>query len=70
MQGFELKFNIYAETADEVADARNAIVDFINFHAKQGRAVTARKIADAVRKWDKNVLIKNEITKYFTDYGK
>ena len=70
MQGFELKFNIYAETADEVADARNAIVDFINFHAQHGRAVTARKIADAISKWDKNTFIKNEITKYFTDYGK
>lgn len=70
LQGFEIRFQVYADTAEEVADAKKAIVDFITLHAQHGRAVTAKKIADAVRKWDKNVLIKNEIIKYFTDYGK
>lgn len=67
MQGFELKFNIYAETAEEVEDAKKSIVDFINFHARQGRAVTAKKVADAVNRWDQNPIVMNRIIKYLTN---
>lgn len=66
MQGYEIKFNIYAESAEEATVARNAIVGFINALAKQGRAVTGRKIAEAAAKWDKNAFVRNEIIKFFS----
>lgn len=65
MQGFEIKFNIYAENAEEVENARKAIVGFISQHAKQGRAVTASKIAKALSEWDKNPFVKSRIIDYF-----
>jgi hypothetical protein len=66
MQGYEIKFNIYAESAEEATVARNAIVGFINALAKQGRAVTGRKIAEAAARWDKNAFVRNEIIKFFS----
>lgn len=65
LQGFEIKFNIYAENEQEADEARNAIISFINAHAKHGRAVTGRKIADAVKMWDKNPFIKSKIIDFF-----
>lgn len=65
MQGFEIKFNIYAESAEEAEEGRRAIVSFIDALAKQGRAVRGRKIAEAVGRWDKNPFIKSKIIEFF-----
>lgn len=65
LQGFEIKFNIYAENEQEAMNARNAIINFINAHAQQGRAVTGNKIAEAVSRWDKNPFIKSKIIDFF-----
>ena len=66
LQGFEIKFNIYANNEQEVEDAKCAIIDFISQHAQCGRAVTATKIAEAARNWQKNPIVKNSIIKYFS----
>ena len=66
MNGYEIRFFIYANNEEEVADMRAAVVDFISAHAKCGRAVCAKKVADALRKWDSNAIVKNEIIKYFS----
>lgn len=66
MQGYELKINIYAENAEEVEQARQAIVSFINQHARQGRAVSATKITEAVKRWDKNPFVRNKIIEFFS----
>lgn len=66
MKGFEIKFNIYADSQEEADMASKAIKEFISEHAKQGRAVTATKIANAISKWKDNVLVKNRIINYFT----
>jgi hypothetical protein len=66
LQGFEIKFQIYAENEAEAEEARKAIVGFINQHAMSGRAVSATKIVNAVSKWDSNPLIKSKIIEYFT----
>lgn len=66
LKGFPLTFNIYAESAEEAEEARMAIIAFIGEHAKQGRAVTAKKVAQAVARWDQNPLVKSQIIKYFT----
>ena len=65
MQGFPLNINIYANNEAEVADARAALVEFIDEHAKAGRAVSATKIAKAVRSWQNNPLVRGKIIDYF-----
>lgn len=65
LQGFPLQFNIYAESEEEVKECRMAIIAFIGVHASQGRAVTAKKVAQAVANWDGNPLVKNRIINYF-----
>ena len=65
LHGFPLTFNIYAENEREVEDCRMAIIAFIGLHASQCRAVTARKVAQALSNWDKNAIVKNQIINYF-----
>ncbi len=65
LKGFPLAFNIYAENESEVEDCRMAIVAFIGMHASQCRAVTARKVAEAISNWDKNPLVRNRIINFF-----
>lgn len=65
MQGFEIKFKIYAETQEEVTAAEKVLQDFVNEQGKEGRAVTANKIAEIVPKWKDNFLVKKQINKYF-----
>ena len=65
MKGYPITFNIYAESEQEAEEARMAIVAFIGQHARQGRAVTGRKIAQAIANWDKNLIVKNHIINYF-----
>lgn len=65
MKGFEVKFNIYANSQEEADKATQAIKAFITEHARQGRAVTAAKVATAIGKWKDNVLVRNRIINYF-----
>jgi hypothetical protein len=65
MQGYELKINIYAENEVEVEEARQALAAFINQHAQQGRAVSATKITEAVKNWERNPLVRNAIINFF-----
>ena len=65
LKGFPLTFNIYAENEQEVEECRMAVIAFIGFHASQCRAVTAKKLAQAVSNWDKNSFVKNQIINYF-----
>ncbi len=64
MQGYQLSFNVYAENEAEVADARAAIVDFIESHRLEGRAVTAKKIARAIRSLPNNPYVRSQINNY------
>lgn len=65
LQGFTIKFQIYAHNAQEAAEAQQAIILFISQQAQQGRAVTAEKVAKAVANWDKNPVVKSSIINYF-----
>ena len=65
LRGFPLTVNIYAYDEREVEEARKALADFISAHAKENRAVTAKKIAQAVNDWDRNPIIRSKIIKYF-----
>ena len=65
MKGYYIQFQIYAESEQDVADARKAIIGFINELAQQGVAVNARKIADELPHWKDNVFIKNRVLNFF-----
>lgn len=65
LKGFPISFNIYAENETEVEEARKAIISFIGLHASQCRAVTARKVTQALSNWDKNPIVRNQIINYF-----
>ena len=59
MQGFEIRFNVYANDQTEADEATATIKQFVSEMAVQGRAVTARKISDAVRKYKNNYFVTN-----------
>lgn len=65
LKGFPLSFNIYASSEGEVEEARKAIIDFINENAQCGRAVTASKLAYAIRKWKDNAIVRTQVINYF-----
>lgn len=65
MQAFNIQFQIYADGVEEVEELRKTIVDFINEHRAAGRAVTAKKCSNAIKKWRDNVFIKNQVIDYF-----
>lgn len=66
LQGYPITFSVYAESEAEAHEARQAIVKFINYHASQGRAVTGKKVSDALSRWDKNPIVRSHIIKFFT----
>lgn len=59
MQGYELKFNVYANSQEEADAATACIKAFISEMAQKGIAVTAGKIAAGVSKWKNNVFVTN-----------
>ena len=59
MRGFEIKFNIYAESQGEADMATDAIKAFINAKAQQGIAVTAEKLTAAINKYKDNYFVTN-----------
>lgn len=65
MKGFEIKFNIYANSEEEAAQAQKVIIDFINENAAEGRAVSAEKIVRLVPMWKQNALIRQHIVNFF-----
>ena len=64
-RGFPITFDIYAQNEQEVEELRMAIVAFIGFHARQGRAVDAARLAKAIANWDKNPIVKSRICEHF-----
>ena len=65
MRGYEVKFNIYAESQEEANRVSDIIGRFIDDRAREGIAVTASKCLQAVSNWGANPFIKNRITNYF-----
>ena len=59
MQGFEVKFNVYANTQEEADLASASIKQFISGLAEQGVAITAERIARAANKWKNNYFVIN-----------
>lgn len=64
MQGYEVKFNVYAESQEEADFASALIKQFISGLAQKGIPVTANKISEAVEKWRASYFVTN----YFKQY--
>lgn len=65
MKGFEVKFNIYANSQEEANETSQTIKDFIAENAKNQVAITANKVSKAIKNWKSNVFVKNHIINYF-----
>lgn len=65
MGGYEVKFNIYAESQSEADAVSQAIIAFIDENARKGIAISASKCLQAVSNWGENPFIKNRITNFF-----
>lgn len=65
MSGYEVRFNIYAESQAEADAVSQAFKDFISENARIGVAVTAAKVTKAVQRWGGNTFIRGRITDYF-----
>lgn len=61
MQGYEIKFRVFADSQEEADRATAAIKAFINDKARQGIAVTANKLSDAIGRFKDNYFV----TQYF-----
>lgn len=65
LKGFPMVVRLYAYDEEEVERCRKALAEFIGLHATECRAVTAEKVERAVKNWDKNPFVKNQIINYF-----
>ena len=64
MQGFPITFNIYANDAQEVETLRFVITEFIRKHAEEGRAVSAKKLTEAIQNCENNPIIRNRVKRF------
>ena len=67
MKVFPITIKIYAEDEQEAEQARQALGGFVNQMGQMGIMVTGQKIAQAVPKWDKNILVKSQIINHFKE---
>lgn len=65
MQVSKITFNVWAESEAEAEELSRAIGAFIDEQGQQGRRVTAKKLAEAIRKWKDNPLVRSTIINYF-----
>ena len=59
MKGFEVKFNVYANSQAEADAASSAFRQFVDEMGAKGIAVTASKLTAAVAKWKGNYFVTN-----------
>jgi len=65
MKVFPITVNIYAEDEQEAQRAQKVLGQFVNDMGHMGIAVTGRKIAEAVPRWNANNLVKQQIVNHF-----
>ena len=59
MNGYEVKFNVYANSQEEADFASALVKQFITEQASRGIAVTANRIAEAMNKWKDSYFVSN-----------
>lgn len=64
-QVFKISVNIYAEDEQEALQAQKVLGQFVNDMGHLGIAVTGKKIAEAVPRWQQNAYVKSRIIDHF-----
>lgn len=59
MQPLQIKFYAYCDTEDEAKELEKALYDFVDAKRKQGVAVRAGKLTEALAKYKDNFLVTN-----------
>ncbi len=65
MRVLNVTIPVYGESEEEATVMRQAWVDFANGLRSHGCVASATKTAEALRMWDKNVIVRNAITKHY-----
>lgn len=65
LKALPITFELYAYDEQEIEEARMAIIAFIGQHRSANRAVTARKVAQAIGRWEANPIVRTQIINYF-----
>lgn len=65
IKALPITFQLYAYDEQEIEECRMAIIAFIGQHRNAGRAVTARKVAQAIANWEKNPIVRSHIINHF-----
>ena len=61
----KIEFNIFANSELEAEELTRLIKDFINKQCVEGRKIYARKLIDAIKKWQNKTSVINAINNYF-----
>ena len=61
----KISFNVWANDDAEGEKLRKMICDFVDWQGSQGRKVTAKKLCDALCKWQSNPIVKTTIINHF-----
>lgn len=65
MQGFEVKFKIYADSQEEADNISSEFKGFVESLRLKGIAVSASKLKDLFILWNTNSFIRNKVTNFF-----
>ena len=65
MRLYNVTIPVYADNEQDAQQAANSLAAFVSEVKQQGRAVTAKGVANAAGKWQRNAFVKNEILKHF-----
>ena len=63
MKGFKVSFNIFAESQEEADKLSVELGRFVDNNAKQGIAITANKVSEAIKRWGNNFLVNSYLKK-------
>jgi hypothetical protein len=70
MKLYNVTIPIYADSEEDAQQASSALSQFVGEVKAQGRAVTAKGLANAAGRWQSNAFVKNEILKHFPKIAK
>lgn len=65
MEAHKVEFVIWADSDEECNELSETLHKFVNDNGEKGRAVTAKKVTEAIKKWQDNIFVRNRIIKYF-----
>lgn len=65
MNIYPITVKIYAQDEQEALRAQHSIGQFVNDMGALGIAVTGNKLAEAIPRWNKNPIVRNQIINHF-----